>query len=58
MNDLVVARNCCMIRILPGEGRKEGRKYLFWQVYIYKMKNSTILSALEAITKTDMRSLS
>ena len=39
--------------------RKErrGRKSLFWQVYIYKMKNSTILSALETITKTVMRSL-
>ena len=40
----------------PQKRRKEGN--LFWQVYIYKMKYSTILSALETITKTAMRSLS
>ena len=33
------------------EGRTEGRKSLFWQVYIYNMKYSTKLSALETIIK-------
>ena len=39
---------CCPTCL--GLYRKEGRKSLFWQVY--KMKYSTILSALETITKT------
>ena len=39
-------------------GRKEGNLYFCKYIYIYKMKYTTILSALETITKTVMRSLS
>ena len=48
-------------KIVACEGRKEGRKSLFWQVYIIIIQDdryNTICSALETITKTAMRSLS
>ena len=41
-----------------GSERKEGNLYFGKYNIIYKMKYSTILSALETITKTAMRSLS
>ena len=48
--------------VYPGcKTLREGRKSLFWQVYIIVLQDdryNTILSALETITKTAMRSLS
>ena len=59
-----MSHTCCSRMTVMLEScwfRKEGRKEIFILasiVYIYKMKYSTILSALETITKTAMRSLS
>ena len=50
-----------LVCVYPGcKTVREGRKSLFWQVYIILQDDryNTILSALETITKTAMRSLS